>query len=158
MTVDTSTLRHALLDRALHAQQPDAILVLEQLADRADAAVGEVVDVVDLALAVLEVHQLLDDREDVLLAQGRDRVLGVEAEAHVELDPADGGQVVALGIEEQAVEQGVRGLARRRLAGAHDAVDVGQRAVAVLALVGLQRVADPRAGVDVVDVEQLEPC
>ena len=156
MTVDTSTRAHALLDRALHAQQPDAILVLEQLADRADAAVGEVVDVVDLALAVLEVHQLLDDREDVFLAQRRDRVLGVEAKAHVELDPADRGQVVALGIEEQAVEQSVGGLARRRLAGAHDAVDVGQRAVAVLALVGLERVADPRAGVDVIDVEQLE--
>ncbi len=65
-------------------------------------------------------------------------------------------KVVALGVEEQAVEQGVGGLARRRLAGAHDAVDVGQRAVAVLALVGLERVADPRAGVDVIDVEQLE--
>ena len=147
---------HALLDRALHAQQPDAILVLEQLADRADAAVGEVVDVVDLALAVLEVHQLLDHREDVLAAQGGDGVLGVEAEAHVELDPADRRQVVALGIEEQAVEQGVGGLARRRLAGAHDAVDVGQRLVGVLGLVGLERVADPRAGVDVIDVEQLE--
>ena len=147
---------HALLDRALHAQQADAILVLEQLADRADAAVGEVVDIVDLALAVLEVHQLLDDREDVFLAQRRDGVLGVEAKAHVELDAADRGQVIALGVEEQAVEQGVGGLARRRLAGAHDAVDVGQRAVAVFALVGLQRVADPRTGVDVVDVEQLE--
>ena len=31
-----------------------------------------------------------------------------------------------------------------------------QRMVAVLGLVGLQRVADPRTGVDVVDVEQLE--
>ena len=56
MTVDTSTLRHPLLDRALHAQQADAILVLEQLADRADAAVGEIVDVVDVALAVLQVR------------------------------------------------------------------------------------------------------
>ncbi len=147
---------HPLLDRALHAQQPDAILVLEQLADRAHAAVGEVVDVVDLALAVLEVHQLLDDREDVFLAQRRDGVLGVEAKAHVELHPADRGQVIALGVEEQAVEQSVGGLARRRLAGAHDAVDVGQRAVAVFALVGLERVAHPRAGVDVIDVEQLE--
>ena len=77
-------------------------------------------------------------------------------EAHVELDAADGRQVVALGIEEQAGEQRLGGLARRRLAGAHDAVDVGQRLVAVLGLVGLQRVADPRAGVDMVDVEQLE--
>jgi hypothetical protein len=31
-------------------------------------------------------------------------ILGIEAKAHVELDAADGRQVVALGIEEQAVE------------------------------------------------------
>ncbi len=148
---------HPLLHRALHAQQADAILVLEQLADRAHAAVAEIVDVVDLALAVLEVDQLLDHREDVLLAQRRHRVLGVEVEAHVELDAADGRKVVALGIEEQAVEQRLGGLRGRRLARAHDPVDVGQRLVAVLGLVGLQRVADPGAGVDVIDVEQLEP-
>src|SRR3712207_8707009 len=51
----------------------DAILVLEQLADRAHAAVGEVVDVVDVALSVLEVDQLLDHREDVFPAQGGHR-------------------------------------------------------------------------------------
>ena len=39
--------RHALLDDALHAGQADAHLVLDQLADRADAAVGEVVLIVE---------------------------------------------------------------------------------------------------------------
>ena len=38
--------RHALLDHPLHAQQADAELVLDQLADRLDAAVAQVVDVV----------------------------------------------------------------------------------------------------------------
>ena len=45
---------HALFDDALHAQQADAELVLDQLADRAHAAVAEVVDVVGGALAVVE--------------------------------------------------------------------------------------------------------
>ena len=49
--------RHALLDRALHAQQADAVLVLHQFADRAHAAIAEMVDVVDLALAVAQVDQ-----------------------------------------------------------------------------------------------------
>ena len=81
----------------------------------------------------------------------------VEVEAHVQFHPADRREVVALGVEEQAGEQGLGGLARRRLAGAHDPVDVGQGLVAVLGLVGLQRVADPGAGGDMVDVEQLDP-
>ena len=38
--------RHALPDHALHAQQADAELVLDQLADGAHAAVAQVVDVV----------------------------------------------------------------------------------------------------------------
>ena len=96
---------HALLDGALHAQQAQAILVLHQLADRAHAAVAEMVDVVDLALAVAQVDQRLDDREDVLLAQRAHGVLGLEVEAHVHLDAADRGEVVALEVEEQAVEQ-----------------------------------------------------
>jgi hypothetical protein len=89
--------RHALLDRALHAQQADAVLVLHQLADRAHAAVAEVVDVVDVALAVAQVHQRLDAGDDVFLAQRALRVLGIEREAHVHLHAAHGGQVVALG-------------------------------------------------------------
>jgi hypothetical protein len=105
ITVDTSTERHALLHRALHAQQADAILVFQQLADRADTAVAEIVDIVDFALAVLEVHQFLDHGEDVLGAQRGDGVLGIEAETHVELDAAHGRQVIALGIEEQAANR-----------------------------------------------------
>ena len=85
-----STRAHPLFDRALHAQQPDAILVLEQLADRADAAVAEVVDVVDLALAVLEADERLDHLEDVLAAQHGHVVGDVERHPHVHLDAADG--------------------------------------------------------------------
>ena len=96
---------HALLDGALHAQQADAILILHQLADRAHPAVAEMVDVVDLALAVAQADQRLDHGEDVLLAQRAHRVRRVEVEPHVHLHPADGREVVALGVEEDAVEQ-----------------------------------------------------
>jgi hypothetical protein len=61
---------HALLDRALHAQQAEAVLVFHQLADRAHPAVAQVVDIVDLALAVAQFHQRADTGDDVLAAQG----------------------------------------------------------------------------------------
>ena len=79
---------------------------------------------------------------------------GVEVEAHVHLHPADGREVVALGIEEQRAEHDVGGLDRRRLARAHDAVDVHERLVAVHVLVDRHRVADVGADGDVVDVER----
>ncbi len=145
---------HALLDRALHTQEADPVLVLHELADRAHTAVAEMVDVVDLALAVAQIHQRLDDGEDVFLAQ---RALGVgciEVEAHVHLDAADRGEVVALGIEEQRLEHRLRRIQRRRLARTHHAVDVEQRVLARHVLVGRERVADIGADIDVVDVEQ----
>ena len=121
---------HALLDRALHAQEAEAVLVLHEFADRADAAVAEMVDVVDLALAVAQVDERLDDRDHVLAAQRAHGVLGVEVEAHVHLHAADGREVVALRVEEQRVEHRLGGIERRRLAGAHHAVDVEQRVLA----------------------------
>ena len=64
--VDVLVDRHLLLDRPLHAHEPDAELVLEQLADRADAAVAEVVDVVGAADVALQPQQVRDDAVDVL--------------------------------------------------------------------------------------------
>ena len=150
---------HALADRPLHAQQADAVLVLHQLADRTDAPVAEIVDVVDLAAAVLQLAQRLHRAQQVLLAQdahGVGHLVADDAEPHVHLHPADRGQVVAVGIEEQAAEQRLGGLRRRRLARAHDAIDVDQRVVAVGVLVHRQRVADPRA-VRLVDRQRRQP-
>ena len=144
---------HALAHRALHAQQADPELILHQLADRAHAAVAEMVDVVDLAAAVLDLDQLPHHADHVDRAQHAQRVLGLEAEARVHLDPADRRQVVALGIEEQAVEQVLRGVQIRRLARAQHPVDVEQRVLARRAAVGRERVADVRPDRDVIDVE-----
>ena len=88
------------------------------------------VDVVDLAAPVAQVHQRLDHRENVVLAQ---RALGVgriEIEAHVHLHPADRREVVALGVEEQRLEHRLGAFDRRRLARTHDAIDVEQGVLA----------------------------
>ena len=146
--------RHALLDRALHAQQTDAVLVLHQLADRTHAAIAEIVDVVDFALAVAQIDQGLDDGQDVILAQHAHGIRSVEFETHVHLDAADGRKVVALRVEEQRTEHRLGGVHGRRLARAHDAIDVEQRVFTRHVLVDGQRVADIGADIDVVDVEQ----
>jgi hypothetical protein len=138
---------HALLDRALHAQQADAVLVLQQFADRTDPAVAEVVDVVDLAAAVAQADQGLQHRQHVFLAQDPHVVGAVELQAHVHLHAADRGEVVALAVEEQRLEHGLGGFHRRRLARAHDAIDVEQRVLAGGVLVHPQGVADVGADV-----------
>ncbi|CAI8389569.1 MAG: Uncharacterised protein [Rhodospirillaceae bacterium] len=158
--------RHTLLNRALHAQQAEAVLVFHQLADRTDPAVAEVVDVVDIAATVLHLAEHAQDFEHVFLAQHANGVFGLEAldlaltgaggEAHVHLHPADGGQVEAFLVEEQAREQRLSGFQRRRLTRAHDPVDVDQGFFTGRVLVDRERVAQVGALVEVIDVEGLE--
>jgi hypothetical protein len=147
---------HPLLDRPLHPQQADAVLVLQQFADRTDPAVAQVVDVVDLAAAVAQADQHLEHGQHVVLAQDSHVVGAVELQAHVHLHPADGREVVALAIEEQAAEHGLGGFHRRGLARTHDPVDVEQRVLAAGVLVHPQGVADVGADRDVVDVQHFD--
>ena len=147
---------HALLDGALHPDQTDAVLVLHQLTDRADAAVAEVVDVVRLTAPVAELDQVADRLHDVAVGQRLLAQLLVDAELVVQLETADRRQVVALGLEEERLEERTRGLQGRRIAGAEAAVDLQQRLLGGLQLVRDQGVAEEGADVEVVDVEDLK--
>ena len=134
----------ALADDALHPVEADAEGLLDQLADRAQAAVAEVLVLVEVVIdrlarvgdrlggVVLDrvlLVDLLRDAEhlrqgDELLDQGDDVVVGqdpgvevdVEVQARVQLVAADPRQVIALGVEEELLEQVARGVHRRRLA------------------------------------------
>ena len=160
--VDLLRHAHALFDRALHADETDAVLVLHQLADRAHAAVAEVVDVVDRAAAVLQLDEVTNRLEDVLrrehlrVERGALLLREVAVELVVQLEAADLREVVALGVEEQVVEERLRRLERRRIARAEAAVDLHDRVFGRLHLLGEQRVAEVAADVEAVDEEDLE--
>ena len=139
--------RHALAHDPLHAGQADAHLVLDQLADRADATVGEVVLVVE-AVARLGVDQVEQVREggqhlaaaehrlaglgpveQAVLLEHREHVgqlLDLGAELAVELVATDAAEVVAAGLEEGVAEVGARRLDRRRLARPGPLVDLDE--------------------------------
>src|SRR5262249_45401608 len=147
---------HALLDGALHADEADAVLVLDELADRAHAPVAEVVDVVDLAVAVLQLDQVADDLEDVLAPERSLVERDADLELVVQLEATDTGEVVALGVEEEVVEERGRGLGRRRIAGTEPAVDLEDRVLGLLDLVLEQRVPQRRTDVHVLEEQHLE--
>ena len=60
--------RHALLHQARHAGQTDRELVGDQLANRANAAVAEVIDVVRVAASFMQLDEVADDRDEIFLA------------------------------------------------------------------------------------------
>src|SRR2546429_9934 len=140
-------------DDALHPVEPDPERLLDQLADRAQAPVAEVLVLVELsadriarehdrvgrevlrlgidAELVRQLDQLADEREDVRSRQNADVVGHVDLEPLVQLVAADLGQVVALRVEEERLEQGSRVVERRRLTGPLLLEDLDQRLVLV---------------------------
>src|SRR6185503_12357217 len=96
---------HALANDALHAEQADAELLLDELADRAHPAVAEVVDVVSVALAVVQLDDARDDADEVVLRQRARLHRDVEAELAVQLVAPDLREVVAAEVEEQRVHE-----------------------------------------------------
>ena len=128
-------------------RQPDPDLVLDQLADRADAPVGEVVLVVD-AVGRLAVGHVLGQVQHVggrgqdlrraehatgsapasrsSIAEQVRQAVDLRAELAVQLVAADPGEVVALRVEEGVLEVDAGGLGRQRLAGTGALVDLEQ--------------------------------
>ncbi len=120
---------HALAHNALHAGEADAELVLDELADRTDAAVAEVVDIVgrEALLTGVERHDVLHRADDVLVGQRGALVIGIETELLVDLVATHLRQIVTLRIEEQALEKRARRIDCRRLAGTEALVELDQR-------------------------------
>ncbi len=145
----------ALADDALHPVQADAERLLDQLAHGAQPAVAEVLVLVEVILDRLARHRqrlsrvVLDlgavvlghaeqaRQRDQLANQGDDVVVGqrpglevdIEVQTRVELVTAHAREVVALGVEEQLVEQRARGVDRGRLARALLLEQLDQRAL-----------------------------
>ena len=162
--------RQALAHDALHAVEADPEGLLDQLADGAQAAVAEVLVLVevlgdglarhahrlggvvlDLDLAVLgqaealgQRDELAHERDDVVVRQRAGVDVDVQAQTRVELVAADAREVVALGVEEQLVEQRLGVVDARRLARTLLLEQLDQRALfgARDLGVGLDRVAD----------------
>ncbi len=147
---------HLLLDRALHADEPDAELVLEQLAHAAHPAVAEVVDVVHVLRVAAQLQEEADHRHDVLEV---DDLLGErrpQAELGVELEPAHPREVVLLRVQEHPLEEVAGGVEGRRVAGAHPPVDLDQRLLGALDRVLLDRHREHRLDVVALGEEHLE--
>ena len=128
------------------------LVLVEVLGDRlARHARGLGRVVLDLDLRVLghaeparEQDELVDERDDVVVGEGAHVEVDVEPEARVELVATDACQVVALGVEEQLVQQRARVFDTRRLAGTLLLEQLNQRAFlrARLLSVRVDRVAN----------------
>jgi hypothetical protein len=157
--------REAVLDLDFELLPVDALALelVEHLLHRG-LSLGLGADALEAHLAERELGRVLEVGAQLFLGLFRERDaaqtqlparLRRRADAAVELHAAHRREVVALLGEEQAVEQRLDGVLRRRLAGAHHPVDRHAGRLHVGGLVGAQRLRDVRPLVEVVGEQRL---
>ena len=117
--------RHALAHHALHARKADAELVLQQLAHAADAAVAQMIDIVDRPHAVRKAVQIVDGSQNIvhrnrladeLIAVFLQKLLLLVHVARLVQNGAQRGKIDAL------VDAARGGLERKEVVRVHNAV------------------------------------
>ena len=135
---------HALANDALHTAHANTELVLHQLAHRADATVAKVVDVVELlgGVALMQRNEVTQGADDVLA--GKDLLVegDVKAKLLVDLVTTNAGEVVALVVEVEAVDERTGGVDGGRLARTLTTVDLDQGVLTRGGNVALERGAN----------------
>ena len=91
---------HFLADGASHTSQTDGELVVELLADGADATVAKVVDIIDITFGIDQLDKILDDLDDILLGEDFDIDRSIETEFLIDTVTTDFAEVITLLAEE----------------------------------------------------------
>ncbi len=114
------------------------------------------IDIVDRTVTIANVDQRLKNGKDVFLVENATALRGIPTDPTIELHPSDGRQIVAVGIEEQVLEQILGRLLCRRLARTHHAINLDQRLETRCRRVDIQCVRDERPTIEVVDIQRAD--
>jgi hypothetical protein len=129
---------HAFLDHALHAQQANAELCLDQLAHAAHTAVAQVVDVILAPMPIIQRDQATNNIHQVVLRQNARALRHREVQLAIEFIAAHAAKIVAARVEEHVLDQRASVIDRRGIAGTHLLVELQQRLVLPLDRIAVQ--------------------
>ena len=149
----------AVADSLYDARESGPEAVLRHLADRADAPVAEVVDIIGGVAAVSDLDELAEHADEILFGQdARGAEILARIETAVELHAAYCREIIAIRIHEQGLEEllVILDIVVGSLARAHHGVDFLKRALPVEGLVLLEGVSEICAAVDAVGEENVD--
>ena len=134
--------RHTLLHQTLRTGEAHAALVGHQLAHCANTPAAEVINVVQHALAHLELEQITRSLEQIVLGENA-RVIGIlETKLLPDLVATHTAEIVPFGIEKQALEQRAAVGHRGRIPGAQAAVNFLQGLLLIVSRILLHALDD----------------
>ena len=146
-------LHHALANQTLGAQQSHAALILQQFANRAHAAIAQMVNVVNVAgrIAVTQTHQILGGLDKIFLDEHAHLGIHIATQLLVDLVTANQTQIITAHVKEHPLEQGLGILDVWRIARTQATINLFQRiirGVGPIALQATNKIITHGAGID----------
>ena len=138
----------------LYTNQSDAKDVLGHFTNAADAAVTEVVDIIDDALTVSNIDQTLQHIHDVVFIENTGTGDFFPAKTPIEFHATHSRQVVSIFGKEQVVEQRLCSFFRWRLTGAHHTIDLDLCLQLTAGLVDANRIGNIRTAIEIVGIDK----
>ena len=133
---------HTLADRTGYASETDAKLLIELLADGADATIAQVVDIVDIGTTILQLHQIVDDGDDILIGQDLRLLRDIDIQLVIDTVATDIAEVVPLVGEEEVIDHLLSRLLVHRVLAAELTIDMVDRLLLRVGGILLQRIGD----------------
>jgi len=133
---------HALFRDALHAQQPDTKLRLDQFPDAAHPAIAQVIDVVFTPMPIVQSDEAAHDIDKIIQGQDTVTLRNGQIELFIELITTYTAEVVTAAVEEQVLDEGARIINSGRVARPQLLIDFKQGFVFALDRVAFQRRLD----------------
>src|SRR5216683_603579 len=142
---------HALLYDALHAQQADTKLGLDQFPDATHPAIAQVIDVVFTSVPIVQRDEAAHDIDKIIQGQDTVTLRNRQVKLFIELIATYAAEVVAATIEEQVLDEGARIINSGRVARTQLFIDFQQGLVFALHRVAFQSRLDIANGCIVID-------
>ncbi len=151
---------HTLFDRALHTNQTNTVLILQELTNGTNTTVTEVVDIVCFVavFTVTQIDQVTDNFHQVDRCQDCFGEWRFEIKLVVQFESTNVGEVVALRVEEQVIEEVGSRFHCWGLTGTETSVDLHNGLFRRVDLVEVQGITQKGTDIHVVNVQNLEGC
>ena len=149
-------LAQALFNRALEAHQTNAESIGCHFTDATDAAITEVVNIINRTVTIFNGNQCFQDADNIFPGEHTATFFFLNPQAAIEFHPPDAGKIIAFFIEKEIFKKTIRRIFRRRFTRTHHAVNFRPRIILISAFISTQSISNISATVQLIDIKRFK--
>ena len=149
-------LAQALFNRALEAHQTNAESIGCHFTDATDAAITEVVNIINRTVTIFNGNQCFQDADNIFPGENTATFFFLNPQAAIEFHPPDAGKIIAFFIEKEIFKKTIRRIFRWRLTRTHHAINFRPRIILIGTFIGTQSIGNISATIQLIDIKRFK--